>query len=84
MVGRIHSNLFFQSKFLLNDINIKIRLVSNKDSFYLMGAADATFKIRIVDCKLHVRKNRLSLSVFIAQEKVPNDRHTGYNYEFTE
>ena len=43
MVGIIHSDLFFQSKFLLNDINIKIRLVRNKDSFCLMGAADATF-----------------------------------------
>ena len=69
MVGIIHSDLFFQSKFLLNDINIKIRLVRNKDSFCLMGAADATFKIRIVDCKLHVRKVRLSPSVFVAHAK---------------
>ena len=69
MVGIIHSDLFFQSKFLLNDINIKVRLVRNKDSFCLMGAVDATFKIRIVDCKLHVRKVRLSPSVFIAHAK---------------
>ena len=34
-----------------------------------MGAADATFKIRIVDCKLHVRKVRLSPSVFVARAK---------------
>ena len=34
-----------------------------------MGAADATFKIRIVDCKLHVRKVRLSPSVFVAHAK---------------
>ena len=31
MVGIIRSDLFFQSKFLLNDINIKVRLVKNKD-----------------------------------------------------
>ena len=31
--------------------------------------ADATFKIRIVNCKLHVREVRLSPSVFIAHTK---------------
>ena len=69
MVGIIHSDLFFQSKFLLNDISIKVRLVRNKESFGLTGAVDATFNIRIVDCKLHVRKVRLSPSVFVAHAK---------------
>ena len=78
MVGIIHSDLFFQSKFLLNDINIKIRLVRNTDSFCLMGAADATFKIRIVDCKLHVRKVCLSPSVFIAHATALKKRNAKY------
>ena len=69
MVGIIHSDLFFQSKFLLNDINMKVRLVRNKDSFCLMGAVIAILKIRIVDCKLHVQKIRLSPSVFITHAK---------------
>ena len=69
LVGIIHSDLFFQNKYLLNDINVKVRLVRNKDSFCLMGAVDATFKIRIVDCELHVRKVRLSPSVFVAHAK---------------
>ena len=47
MVGIIHSDLFFQSKFLLNDINIKKRLVRNKDSFCLM-MQHSRFELSIV------------------------------------
>ena len=74
----IHSDLLFQSKFSLNDINIKERSVRNKDSFCLMGASYATLKIGIVDCKLHVRKVRLSPSVFVAHARALDKRKAKY------
>ena len=71
MLGGIHSDLFFQDRFLPNDVNIKIRLVRNKDAFCLMSsAAGAAFKVRILECKLYVRKVKLSPSVFLAHAKV--------------
>ena len=69
MIGKIHSDLFFQDKYMLNDVGVRIRLNRNKDSFCLMGAADATFKVKILDCKLSVRKVKISPSVFIAHNK---------------
>ena len=69
MVGTIHSDLFFQDKYLLNNLNLRIRLVRSKDSFCLMGAEDATFKVKIHECKLIVRKIRLSPSIFVAHAK---------------
>src|SRR6218665_3435159 len=70
MLGGIHSELFFQDGFLPNDVNIKIRLVRNKDAFCLMSsAAGAAFKVRILECKLYVRKVKLSPSVFLAHAK---------------
>jgi len=70
MLGTIHSDLFFQERFLPNDISMKIRLVRNKDAFCLMSsAAGAAFKVRILDCKLYVRKVKLSPSVFVAHAK---------------
>jgi len=70
MLGGIHSDLFFQDRFLPNDVNIKIRLVRNKDAFCLMSsAAGAAFKVRILECKLYVRKVKLSPSVFLAHAK---------------
>ena len=69
MIGKIHSDLFFQDKYLLNDVGVRIRLNRNTDGFCLMGAADATFKVKILDCKLYVRKMKISPSVFIAHDK---------------
>ena len=69
MVGTIHSDLFFQDKYLLNNINLRVRLVRSKDAFCLMGAKDATFKVKIHECKLIVRKIRLSPSIFLAHAK---------------
>src|SRR6218665_376670 len=70
MLGCLHSDLFFQDRFLPNDVNIKVRLVRNKDAFCLMSsAAAAAFKVRILECKLYIRKVKLSPSVFLAHAK---------------
>src|SRR6218665_2566668 len=70
MLGCIHSDLFFQDRFLPNDIHIRIRLVRNKDAFCLMSSvAAAAYKVRILECKLFVRKVKLSPSVFLAHAK---------------
>jgi hypothetical protein len=69
LIGCIHSDLFFQDRYLLNDIGMSIRLVRSKHAFCLMGAADATFKVKILECKLQVRKVHLSPSVFLAHAK---------------
>ena len=69
LVGRIHSDLFFQEKLLLNGINVRIKLVSNKDKFVLMAADNATFKLKIVRAVLRVRKVRIAPAVFLAHAK---------------
>src|SRR6218665_3844789 len=70
MLGCLHSDLFFQDRFLPNDVNIKVRLVRNKDAFCLMSsAAGAAFNVRILECKLYMRKVKLSPSVFLAHAK---------------
>jgi hypothetical protein len=70
MLGCIHSDLFFQDRFLPNDVNIRIRFVRNKDSFCLMSSVQgAAYKVRILECKLYVRKVKLSPSVFLAHAK---------------
>ena len=47
MMGRIHSDIFFQEKLLMNGIGVRIRLVRSKDSFSLVSTdAAPTHKIR--------------------------------------
>ena len=69
LVSRIHSDLFFQEKLLLNGINVRIKLIPNKDKFVLMAAENATFKLKIVRAVLRVRKLRNAPAVFLAHAK---------------
>ena len=37
MMGRLHVDLFLQDKFLLNGVDVKMRLVRSKEAFSLMA-----------------------------------------------
>ena len=70
MIGCVHADLFFQDKYLPSDVGLRLRLVRNKDAFCLMSnAANASYKIQIVVCKLFICKVKLSPSVFLAYAK---------------
>ena len=48
LIGRIHSDVFFQDRFMLNEVNVTVRLVRNKDSFcFMSGEANASYKVKI-------------------------------------
>jgi len=38
MMGRIHADMFFQDRYLLNEVHVKIKLVKSRNSFCLMAA----------------------------------------------
>ena len=67
MMGRLHVDLFLQDKFLLNGVDVKIRLVRSKDAFSLM--ADGQNKVRIMEAILFARKAVLILTVQMAHIK---------------
>ena len=55
-------NLFCQEKYLLNQVEMKIKLRRSRDVFALTGVTD-TFKIKINDISLIVRKVQLSPNI---------------------
>ena len=70
MMGRLHVDLFLQDKFLLNGVDVKIRLVRSKDAFSLMaGGANPDYKVRIVEAILFARKAVVSPTVQMAHIK---------------
>ena len=70
MIGRIHSDIFFQDRYMLNEVNVKVQLVRNLDSFSLMsGEANPSYKVKFISAVLLVRKRQLSPSVFLAHTK---------------
>ena len=64
MMGRIHANMFFQDRYLLNEVHVKIKQVRSRNSFCLMAANE--FKVKINSAIMFVRKVKLSPSVFLA------------------
>ena len=68
MMGKLHLDLFCQEKYLLNQVEMKIKLRRNRDVFALTGVTD-TFKIKIKDISLFVRKVQLSPSIRMGHVK---------------
>ena len=68
MMGKLHLDLFCQDKYLLNQVELKIKLRRSRDVFALMGNADA-FKIKIRDVTLFVRKVQLSPAIRLGHVK---------------
>ena len=44
MIGGIHSDLFFQDKYILSDVGMRIRLIRNKDAFCVMARMEQHLK----------------------------------------
>ena len=66
MMGRLHTDLFFQERFMFNEAGVKIKLIRSRDAFCLMGAAS---KVRIIHTSMFVRNVKLMPSVFLAHAK---------------
>ena len=69
MIGRIHSDIFFQQRYMLNEVNTKIKLTRSKDAFCLMAIGDRAFKVRITSAAMLIRKVKISSSVYLAHAK---------------
>ncbi|KAI0230293.1 hypothetical protein LSAT2_019326 [Lamellibrachia satsuma] len=70
MMGRLHVDLFLQDKFLINGVDVKIRLVRNKAAFALMaGGPNPDYRINIVNATLFAKKATLNPTVQMAHIK---------------
>jgi len=69
MIGTIHTEIFFQNRYLLNEVNVKIKLVRSRNSFCLMTANANQFHAKIDSAIMFLRKVKLSQSVFLAHAK---------------
>jgi len=76
MIGRIHGDIFFQERYMLNEVGMRIKLLRSKDTFCLMGAVGS--KINVTHASLFVRKVKLSPTVFLAHAKSLENSTTKY------
>ncbi|XP_020296352.1 uncharacterized protein F54H12.2-like [Pseudomyrmex gracilis] len=69
LIGYLHCDVFNQDKFLINDVEMRLRLIRSKDSFCLMESTPQT-RVCIVDATLIMRKAKLSAGVLLAHAKM--------------
>lgn len=71
MIGHLHCDVFNQDKFLLNGVEVRLRLVRSKDDFCLMEAPvqAVSHKIKLTDVTLMIRRAKINPGVLIAHAK---------------
>lgn len=68
LYGHLHCDIFNQSKYLLNGVEVSIRLVKEKPEFCIMSNGEgATFEI--TDANLFVRKVRINPPILVAHAR---------------
>jgi hypothetical protein len=68
MYGRLHVDLFFQDRLLINNVNVRVKLHRSKNAFCFVS--DGTPALRILSAMLHVRKVRVNPKIMLAHAAV--------------
>lgn len=64
MLGKLHLDMMFQDRYILNNVDIRLRLIRARNEFCLM--ADEAVKVQLEKVVLKVRKVRLNPAVALA------------------
>ena len=68
MYGRLHVDMFFQDRLLINNVNGRLKLIQSKNDFCLLSDTLGIYKIK--SAILHVRKVRVNPRIMLAHASV--------------
>jgi len=71
MMGRLHDDIFFQDRYMLNEVGIKIKLIRSKKAFCVMGNG----KVVIIHISLFVKKIKINAVGFPCSCQDDGTRH---------
>ena len=63
MIGRLHVDMFLQDKFLINGVDVKLRLVRSTPAFALIAGGANEYKVVVVNASLFVKKATINPAV---------------------
>jgi hypothetical protein len=66
MIGRLHTDIFSLNRYMLNKVNVKIKLIRSQDAFCLMAIGAHQFEVLVTEALLLVRKVKISPPVYFA------------------
>ncbi|KAK3105443.1 hypothetical protein FSP39_025379 [Pinctada imbricata] len=83
MQGSIFHDLFKMNRYLLNQVNVNIKLYRSKPEFCLLSSTDgASYKVLFEDIRLQVAKVKVNPAVIYAQSQALSQ--TNAKYPFTQ
>lgn len=68
LIGHLHCDVFNQEKFLLNGVELRLRLVRSRDSFCIMEA-EPLHSLHIVETSLLARRVKISPGILLAHAR---------------
>ena len=85
LMGKIHGDMFNQSKLLLNNIDLRVILATENPSFYIMSKNDKDEAyIKILDATMYMNHVTINPNVLLAHEKVLLKTKAVYPYKRVE
>ncbi|XP_046468112.1 uncharacterized protein F54H12.2-like [Neodiprion pinetum] len=68
LIGHLHGDVFNQDKFLINGVELRLRLVRSRDSFCIMEAENR-HRLHILETSLLVRRMKISPGILLAHAR---------------
>ena len=65
----LHLDIMFQERYLLNHVDVQLRVLRSKDAFCIMAAENFAYKVFLSHVSLFVRKVKLSAPILIGHTK---------------
>ena len=69
LMGRPHCDLFLQDRYLINGVDMYVKLIRSNETFHLMSIDD-NVATKILDARLHVRKVKIHLTIALQHSKL--------------
>lgn len=69
MLGHLHCDVFNQDKFLMNGVELRVRLIRAKNEYCLMDFTELGYKVHVMEASLIVRRVKLSPNILIAHAR---------------
>ena len=67
LIGHLHCDVFNQNRFLINGVDLKLRLIRSSDNFSLMDSSvNSIFSVNLLEASLIIRKVKINPGVLLS------------------
>ena len=80
LICKLHSDIFFQKRLLLNGVDVKIKLIRNPNNLVVMAAENSTVKLKISQASFFVRKVKVNNGIQLEHIKMLDEKLHPANY----